>query len=101
MLVNDLAGLNPHPQLGPADRVVGQKPDVGVLPGKPAALDLLRLLGPVAQLPQMLDVIVSWPGHCDLIEPGLVRAPLWRPDDPRDAENAQQVAVYGGVGHIR
>ncbi len=37
----------------------------------------------------------------DLIEPGLVRAPLWRPDDPRDAENAAQVAVYGGVGQIQ
>lgn len=37
----------------------------------------------------------------DLIEPGLVRAPLWRPDDPRDVENADQVAVYGGVGQIR
>lgn len=37
----------------------------------------------------------------DLIEPGLVRAPLWRPDSPDAAENADQAAVYGGVGRLR
>lgn len=36
----------------------------------------------------------------ELIEPGLVRAPLWRPDHPADADKADQAAVYGGVGRL-
>jgi SAM-dependent methyltransferase len=34
----------------------------------------------------------------ELIEPGLVRVPLWRPDSTVDAEDAGQFAVFGGVG---
>jgi hypothetical protein len=35
----------------------------------------------------------------DLVEPGLVRAPLWRPDGPAgNGEGPEQAAVYGGVG---
>ncbi|HEX9356579.1 MAG TPA: SAM-dependent methyltransferase [Streptosporangiaceae bacterium] len=37
----------------------------------------------------------------DLIEPGLVRAPLWRSDDARDVEHAESLAVYAGVGRKR
>ena len=35
----------------------------------------------------------------DLIEPGLVHVPRWRPDNPRDAEHAERIAAYGGAGH--
>jgi SAM-dependent methyltransferase len=34
----------------------------------------------------------------DLADPGLVFVPAWRPDDPRDAEHAGQIAAYGGAG---
>jgi SAM-dependent methyltransferase len=34
----------------------------------------------------------------DLIEPGLVHVPRWRPDDPRDADHAERIAAYGGAG---
>jgi hypothetical protein len=34
----------------------------------------------------------------DLIDPGLVPVARWRPDDPRDAEHAERIAVYGGAG---
>ena len=34
-----------------------------------------------------------------LIDPGLVRIPLWRPDQPEDAgQRPEQIAGYGGVG---
>jgi SAM-dependent methyltransferase len=34
----------------------------------------------------------------ELIEPGLVHVPRWRPDDPRDTHHAEQIAAYGGAG---
>jgi SAM-dependent methyltransferase len=34
----------------------------------------------------------------ELIEPGLVHVPRWRPDDPRDAQNGERIAAYGGAG---
>jgi SAM-dependent methyltransferase len=34
----------------------------------------------------------------DLIEPGLVHVPRWRPGDPRAAEHAERIAAYGGAG---
>ncbi len=34
----------------------------------------------------------------DLIEPGLVHVPRWRPGNPRDAEHAERIAAYGGAG---
>jgi hypothetical protein len=35
----------------------------------------------------------------DLVEPGLVSAPLWRPDAPAgDGAGTTQIAVYGGAG---
>jgi S-adenosyl methyltransferase len=40
------------------------------------------------------DVLRFFGGY-DLIEPGLVHVPLWRPDTP---EEAAQAAAYGGVG---
>ena len=36
------------------------------------------------------------------VEPGLVRAPLWRPDCPHDGgEHPELIAVYGGAGYQR
>lgn len=43
------------------------------------------------------DILRYFDGF-DLIEPGLVKAPLWRPDHPGDAGNGTRAAVYGGVG---
>ena len=38
----------------------------------------------------------------ELVEPGLVRIPLWRPDSPADAtQHPQRIAGYAGVGHKR
>jgi SAM-dependent methyltransferase len=34
----------------------------------------------------------------DLIDPGVVRVPRWRPDDPQNAGHAERIAVYGGAG---
>ena len=34
----------------------------------------------------------------DLIDPGLVPVPQWRPDHPRDAGHAKRIAAYGGAG---
>jgi SAM-dependent methyltransferase len=34
----------------------------------------------------------------ELVEPGLVWVPLWRPDDPEDAEGAEQSIMFAGVG---
>jgi SAM-dependent methyltransferase len=34
----------------------------------------------------------------DLIDPGLVYVSLWRPDDPKEAVQAERIAAYGGVG---
>lgn len=38
----------------------------------------------------------------ELIDPGLVHIPLWRPDQPEDAgEHPERIAAYGGVGYKR
>ena len=38
----------------------------------------------------------------DLVEPGLVRIPLWRPDSPADAtQHPERIAGYAGVGRKR
>ena len=38
----------------------------------------------------------------DLIEPGVVQVPLWRPDhEPLPPGELAKVAIYGGVGHVR
>jgi SAM-dependent methyltransferase len=34
----------------------------------------------------------------DLIQPGLVHVPQWRPDSPHDAQHPEQIAAYGGAG---
>jgi len=44
------------------------------------------------------DVLRFFDGY-DLIEPGLVHVPLWRPGNPEDADLPEQAAAYGGVGH--
>jgi SAM-dependent methyltransferase len=43
------------------------------------------------------DVLRFFGGY-DLIEPGLVHVPRWRPDTPEEAAQAEQAAAYGGVG---
>jgi hypothetical protein len=43
------------------------------------------------------DVLKFFGGY-DLIEPGLVHIPLWRPDTPEEAVQAERAAAYGGVG---
>jgi hypothetical protein len=36
----------------------------------------------------------------DLLEPGLVQVPLWRPDGPLpDPEDLRRIGFYGGVGY--
>jgi len=35
----------------------------------------------------------------ELIEPGLVHVPQWRPDHPREAQHPERIAAYGGAGH--
>ena len=37
----------------------------------------------------------------DLVDPGLVRLPRWRPDDPGDAKKADNVWMLSGVGRRR
>jgi hypothetical protein len=37
-------------------------------------------------------------GDFDLVEPGLVFVPRWRPHSPEDAENAERSSFYGAVG---
>ena len=38
----------------------------------------------------------------DLVEPGVVQAPLWRPDHaPLPPSELAKVAIYGGVGRVR
>lgn len=37
----------------------------------------------------------------DLVEPGLVQVPLWRPEGkPPGSRNLAKIAIYGGVGHL-
>jgi len=43
------------------------------------------------------DVLRFFDGY-DLIQPGLVHVPMWRPDNPQDAVRPEQAAAYGGVG---
>src|SRR6266699_4019394 len=43
------------------------------------------------------DVLRFFDGY-DLIEPGLVHVPLWRPETPEDADQPYKEAAYGGVG---
>jgi hypothetical protein len=34
----------------------------------------------------------------DVVDPGLVHVPQWRPDDPQDAEYPERIAAYGAAG---
>jgi S-adenosyl methyltransferase len=37
----------------------------------------------------------------DLVEPGLVQVPLWRPDGkPPRPSNLAKIGIYGGVGRL-
>ena len=52
-----------------------------------------------ARTPQPDQMAAFFDGF-ELVEPGLVQAPLWRPDGkpPRPKELAK-IGIYGGVGH--
>jgi len=45
--------------------------------------------------------VLQFFGGLELIEPGLVHVPQWRPDNPRDAQHAERIAAYGGIGRKR
>ncbi|WP_328600789.1 SAM-dependent methyltransferase [Actinomadura physcomitrii] len=34
----------------------------------------------------------------DLLDPGLVHVPLWRPDDDDEVKDPERFLVFGGVG---
>lgn len=48
--------------------------------------------------PRGYEDVLRFFGSYDLIEPGLVHVPRWRPDTLQDAAQAEQTAAYGGVG---
>ncbi|MFC4034664.1 SAM-dependent methyltransferase [Streptomyces polygonati] len=43
------------------------------------------------------DEIVGYFDGFDLLEPGLVQVPLWRPEQPQSAKDVARVGFYGGV----
>jgi hypothetical protein len=47
--------------------------------------------------PRGHDAVMAFFDGLDLVDPGLVPVPLWRPD--QDARDDGQVAAYGGVGY--
>ena len=47
-----------------------------------------------------LDQVSAFFDGFDLVEPGLVQAPLWRPDGkPPRPKDLVKIGIYGGVGH--
>ena len=42
--------------------------------------------------------IVPFFDGLDLVAPGLVHLPAWRPDDRQDAQQPERIAAYGGAG---
>jgi SAM-dependent methyltransferase len=49
-------------------------------------------------VPRRREEILRFFDGFDLLEPGLVNVPAWRPDDPDDAEDAHLYATLGGLG---
>jgi hypothetical protein len=48
--------------------------------------------------PRSYDEILRFFDGLDLVDPGLVHVPRWRPDHEHDAEHAERIAAYGGIG---
>ena len=47
------------------------------------------------------DQVLSLFDGFELVDPGLVQAPLWHPDGPLpEPEQLHKIGVYGGVGRI-
>jgi SAM-dependent methyltransferase len=51
--------------------------------------------------PRGHDAVMAFFDGLDLIDPGLVHVPLWRPGQGQDTTDDWQVAAYGGVGYKR
>ncbi|MFF5260916.1 SAM-dependent methyltransferase [Actinomadura viridis] len=49
--------------------------------------------------PRTREQVTGLFGEFELVDPGLVWAPLWRPERPVDMEEAQRIWFYAGVGH--
>jgi hypothetical protein len=45
------------------------------------------------------EIMTLFDGY-ELVEPGLVYLPQWRPDDPQDARDAESVWMLAGVGRL-
>jgi hypothetical protein len=51
--------------------------------------------------PRSHAAVMAFFDGLDLVDPGLVHVPLWRPDRGQDIPDDRQVAAYGGVGYKR
>ncbi|GAA2038980.1 SAM-dependent methyltransferase [Catenulispora yoronensis] len=50
--------------------------------------------------PRTREQIADFFEGFDILDPGIVNLPAWRPDKPQDAENAQDVWFYGALGRL-
>ena len=64
------------------------------------ARDVYRKRGATAPLTlRPYDQVLGFFGDMELLPPGLVQGPLWRPDGPPPpAEEIAHIGFYGGVG---
>jgi SAM-dependent methyltransferase len=51
--------------------------------------------------PRGYAAVLAFFDGLDLVDPGLVHVPLWRPDQGQDTRDDKPVAAYGGVGYKR
>ncbi len=51
--------------------------------------------------PRSREEILAFFDGCDLVEPGLVELPRWRPDHPGTAGAAEEMWLLGGIGRKR
>lgn len=63
------------------------------------ATERLRLLMHEKQTPRSRSEVARFFEGLEMIEPGLVRIPEWRPDSGADAKSPS--ALWGGMGHKR
>ena len=61
------------------------------------ALEGYNRSGAVPYLPRSPEQVAGFLDGLEVVEPGVVPCPQWRPDAP-DAESRKVVALYGGVG---
>ncbi|MQA06998.1 MAG: hypothetical protein GEU98_00365 [Pseudonocardiaceae bacterium] len=69
------------------------------LPNVAKAAELYRNSQNPAYLRTRDEVAAMLTGF-ELVDPGLVFVPQWRPADPRDAEDAERCSFYGAVGRV-